>query len=350
MIKRYTDGLRWYDPLKGIVRRTKTRDPVLWPFTSTSIWNLPIATGATFEAATDTITADLISSSYYAYINQPSYSHPVYVANWNDQWISISDTSFASRSSAYRIPANVQSANGSDGHMHVIDPAHTYIDEAIGVGKTSPTAMNCSRHHRIDLYGNGIGPNNGVRAYGGSAIGGLIRDWEIDPTHPNYTGKIQHPIAVALDPNQMLYTTGGSGYDGAGYGTALGYVWPASEQDAASTSIYKGHVPMGTYFAIPGSVDVTTIGLGSNQAIMLARAFQDYGGYVTDVTAATTAIYVQTNAPSEFRNAISNNDLNIIRSKWRTVTNNSVSSPNGGSLNAPRRAALAADLPAKAAE
>lgn len=350
MIVRYADGLRWYDSLKGTVQRTPTRDPALWPFTVNSIWNLPIATGATFESGSSTITADLISTAYPAYINQPSYSHPVYRASWNDPWVSVTDTGYASRSSAYRIPTDVQAASGTDGHMHIIDPANTYVDEAIGAGRFSAISTFVSRHHRIDLYGDGIGPQNGVRAYGGSAIGGLIRDWEIDPTHPNYSGKIQHAIAVALDPNKMLYSGGNAGYNGLGYGTLAGYVWPATEQDAASASIYHGNVPMGTYFAIPGTVTVANLGLSSNEARMLATAFQDYGGYVTDVTSATTAIYVQSNAPTAWRNAITASDLNKIRAEWRAVTNNSAATPNGGAINAARRTALAPALPAKGAE
>ena len=32
----------------------------------------------------------------------------------------------------------------------------------------------------------------------GAAIGGLVRGWEVDPNDPAYTGRIEHPIAVAL--------------------------------------------------------------------------------------------------------------------------------------------------------
>jgi hypothetical protein len=228
--------------------------------------------------------------------------------------------------------------------MHIISPDGTTVDEGFAVERVSTTDYRVGRHETVDLRGNGIGPSNGTRAYGGSAIGGLIRAWEVDPTHPAFTGRIEHALAIALRNDQLLYTGGTSGYS-QGYGTAKGYVWPATEQDWDSPSRYAGAVPMGSYVAIPGHVDLATLGL-SPQGLMLARAYQDYGAYVTDRSAEPILAYIE---PSVAGNAFSKGllgaywaatDLKKIRAVLRVVSNNSASTPNGAPLGSSRRAPL----------
>ncbi|WP_155893404.1 hypothetical protein [Cystobacter fuscus] len=309
-----------------------TRDATLQPFRSNSVWNLPIGTGATYADAADPATRDFIATSINGmtintWANWDVYSHPITFASSSDPWAKVTDYNDSSRSGSYYIPATAVIANGTDKHMHVIQPTRTTIEEAWNVTRQSTTAYRAGRHHEIDLHGSGIGPANGVRAYGGSAIGGLIRGWETDSTHPKYTGKIQHALAVAVDRVQLYYSGGASGYDANGYGTAKGYVWPATEQDWGSETTYKGHVPMGAYFAIPPSVDINALGL-SPQGKMVAQALQDFGAYVTDATGATVAFYVEPTAPSAFVSAL-RKDLPLLRSKMRRVTNNSASTPNG---------------------
>ncbi|MDC0711453.1 hypothetical protein POL68_23480 [Stigmatella sp. ncwal1] len=336
------DNLARYDEFK--VYTSGTRDATLQPFVSSSVWNLPIGTGATYADTTDAATKDFIAThinglAITTWANWDVYSHPISFASTTDPWATVTDTNDSSRSGSYYVPAAAPIASGSDKHMHVIQPSRAFINEAWSVTRQSSTAYRAGRHHRIDLFGAGIGPQNGVRAYGGSAIGGLIRGWETTPTHPQYTGKIQHALAVAVDRVQLYYCCGTSGYDANGYGTAKGYVWPATEQDWGSETTYKGHVAMGAYFAIPPSVDLSTLGLTA-EGRMVAQALQDFGAYVTDATGGTVAFYVEPTAPSSF---VSNlrRDLPLIRSKMRRVTNNSASAPNGPGT---RRVPLLPDL------
>jgi hypothetical protein len=324
------DNLARYDEFK--VYTTGTRDATLQPFRSTSVWNLPIGTQATYADTTDLATKDFIATNINGmnintWANWDAYSHPITFASSSDPWATATDYNDSSRSGSYYIPATAAIATGTDKHMHIINPARTFIDEAWNVTRQSTTAYRVGRHHKIDLYGNGLGPQNGVRAYGGSAIGGLIRAWETNPTHPKYTGKIQHALAVAIDRVQLYYSGGSSGYDANGYGTAKGYVWPATEQDWGSETTYKGHVPMGAYFAIPPSVDLNTLGL-TPEGKMVAQALQDFGAYVTDATSYSVVFYVEPTAPSAFVSAL-RKDLPLIRSKMRRVTNNSATTPNG---------------------
>ena len=184
-------------------------------------------------------------------------------------------------------------------------------------------------------------------AYGGSAIGGLIRRWEIDPTDPNYTGDIRHALAIALRGDQLLYTgklpagAYGDSYDARGYGLKLGYVWPATEQDYNSDTVYSGTVPMGTYLAIPATVDLTTLGLSTGPGMMMAKALQDYGSYITD-RSGTSSFYVEddgSTVTANFANTLkggdfSGHDLKILFKALRVVTSNGPLTPNGGPVNA----------------
>jgi hypothetical protein len=323
------------------------RDKFLQPFSSTSVWNLPIGTGATFESATSPRTASLLGGDPTTWLNQDVYSHPVVQARTSDPLATVTDTNDSRRSSSYRIPADAQIAPGSDRHMHIVSPDRTTVDEAWYVLRDSSTSYRVGRHERVSLSGSGVGPSNGTRAYGGSAIGGLIRSWEVDPTHPAYTGAIKHPIAMALRNDQLHYSGGPAGYDAAGYGTAKGYVWPATEQDYDSPWAYSGPVPMGAYFAIPPTTNLAALGL-TPQGLMLARAYQDYGGYVTDRSGSLILAYIEPSAPKSFGEALigpswTAADLKKIRANLRLVTNNTASTPNGASLGSTRRAPLVAD-------
>lgn len=325
------DNLARFDEFR--VYTVGTRDATLHPFRSDSVWNLPIGTGATYAATTDPATRDFLATSLNgvtirAWANWDAYSHPITFASSSDPWATVTDYNDSSRSGAYNIPTTAAIATGTDKHMHIVNPARTHVDEAWNTTRQSSTAYRVGRHHRIDLFGTGLGPQNGVRAYGGSAIGGLIRGWETTPTHAKYTGKIQHALAVAIDRVQLYYQCcGTSGYDANGYGTAKGYVWPATEQDWNSETTYKGNVPMGAYFAIPPSVDLNALGL-SPEGRMVAQALQDYGAYVTDATSYSVIFYVEPTAPASFVDAL-RRDAPILRSWMRRVTNNSPSTPNG---------------------
>lgn len=324
------DNLARFDEFR--VYTQGTRDATLQPFRSNSVWNLPIGQGATYADTTDPATRDFIATSLQGvsittWANWNEYSHPITFASASDPRATVTDYNDASRSGIYNVPATAPIALGSDKHMHIINPARSHIDEAWATTRQSPTAYRVGRHHRIDLYGTGLGPQAGVRAYGGSAVGGLIRAWETTPTHAKYTGKIQHALAVAVDRVQLYYSSGWSGYDATGYGTAKGYVWPATEQDWGSETTYKGQVPMGAYFAIPPSVDINALGLTA-EGRMVAQALQDFGAYVTDATGGTVAFYVEPTAPSSFA-ANLRKDAPKLRAVMRRVTNNSAATPNG---------------------
>jgi hypothetical protein len=290
-------------------------------------------------------------------VNQYEYSHPVNQAQASDPLVTVTDPSHTTTSVpaggtwTERIPTTARIAAGSDKHMHVITPDDLFVQEHFATSRNADGSYTTYRRHQVSLTGDGIGPQNGTRAYGGSALGGLIRGWEVDPAHPGYTGTIAHPLAVALRPDQQYYSGTtlpddghGATYNGAGYGRAQGYVWPATEQDYNSPTAYTGAVPMGAYFAIPPAVNIDTLGLTTPQARMVAKAAQDYGVYVTDGSGAT-AFYVEDDAAAAtdaFTSALigpswAADDVKRILKALRVVTSNGPTTPNGGPLTADRR-------------
>jgi hypothetical protein len=194
----------------------------------------------------------------------------------------------------------------------VVDPSGRWLDENWNVQGAAPRFTSIGYHVRTDLYGPGVGAG-GVRAYGGSAIGGLIRTWELQE------GTLRHALALAIDADQL----------------GLGPVWPATTQDGDAARTYAGNIPMGTLAAIPPSVDVERLGL-TPAGLAVARALRDYGAYVVD-RSGCVCLYAEPGAPAAAVSGL-RKDVARLRSLLRVVTNNSATNVGGGGTP---RAALA---------
>jgi hypothetical protein len=292
-----------------------TRDPAIWPFASDSPWNMPLGSGATFASASDLRTVDLMK--YTPWINAGQYSHPICQASLSDPLAHVNDTSYSPRSADYRIPANCPIAAGTDMHMHVIDPTKHYVDECWDTTRISSSSYNCGYHVRNDLYGPGVG-QGGVRAYGGSAIGGLMRTSEV------VSENIPHVLALTIDGHQFK----------------RGPVWPATAEDGNASTNYLGNIPMGALVAIPPSVNIAGLGLSAS-GNALATTLQNYGAYIVDQTYGCTCLAAEPSAENTSQLAGMRNDWGAIRSQLRPVTNNSANNVGGGGT---RRAPLAPAL------
>jgi hypothetical protein len=154
---------------------------------------------------------------------------------------------------------------------------------------------------RNDLRGAGV-LQAGVRAYGGSALGGLLRTWEIQQ------GNFRHALAAAVPRRDLKH----------------GPVWPANSEDGGAT--YGGSIPMGSLFAIPSSVNLNSLGL-SPGGLAIARAMRDYGVYIVDASENFT-LFAEPSAENLLTAARA--DLERIRALLRPVTNNTPSTPGGG--------------------
>jgi hypothetical protein len=236
-----------------------TRIAALWPFSAESPWNTPLGRDAAFAAEDDPRTLAVRDGG--ASVNAGQFSHPVYRATEDAPEQDVHTQDGVVR---YRIPEDAQPAlppwggdQYTDAHLHVVDPSGRYLDECFHMRRRGDGAWQCGFHQRIDLFGDGVS-DGGTRAYGGSAIGGLIRVEELE------AGLIPHVLAFAMPNERMLQ----------------GPVWPATRQDNDDDD-YTGPVPMGSLVAIPPDVDLAALDLTPG-GMVLARALQDYGAYLVD--------------------------------------------------------------------
>lgn len=302
----------------GLVRQPAARDPATWPFTPTSPWNHPIGSGARFVA----INSPAFRVTGAAGINCAEWSHPVYVASAGDPLRRIYREGEARPAFQARVPEAARPDPEEDGHLHVIDETRRWVVEMWQARRRPNGDLEASACVRNDLTGPGIYPEwHGARAYGGSALGGLIRKGELR------TG-IPHALAIAVRRSAMNRNGPGG----------RPYVWPASTADGEVGSGYSasGNLHMGSLLAIPPAVDLRSIGVGdSGPAYEIARALQDYGGYVVDSADWNLILYAEPAAAAELPEGPNEQLAKVIR-HLKLVSNNGPQSIGGGGT--PRRA------------
>ncbi|MCI0534971.1 MAG: hypothetical protein L0Z50_07070, partial [Verrucomicrobiales bacterium] len=124
-----------------------------------------------------------------------------------------------------------------------------------------------------DLRGSGVPFEfSSANACGLTPLGGDIRAGEL-------TNGIRHGLGVSVPLEAVSLRPDGSCH-----------VWPAgwspNNPQWAEEFNREGNVYFGTLLAIPPTVDLASLGLGTNgPAFEFARALQDYGAYVRDVFA-----------------------------------------------------------------
>jgi hypothetical protein len=263
-----------------------TRDATEWPFAADSPWNTPVG-DAQFGTVGDPRTVDLRTPA--TAINAAAWSFPVYRSTVDDPVVEVR-TPAGTR--PFRIPPDARPAAPEDGdrHLLVIDPTGQFVDECWIASKRSNGGWSCRYHVRNRLDGTGVG-NGGTRAYGGSALAGLMRAQELRRAY------IPHALALALPRSHLAH----------------GPIWPATSEDEDAK--YGGSLPMGTLVAIPRAVDLELLDL-SSRGYAIARALQEYGAYVVDASENFT-LYAEPSAEELLRSA--RRDLDRIRREVRVV-------------------------------
>lgn len=122
-------------------------------------------------------------------------------------------------------------------------------------------------------YATGDLVNGDARNYIGNSISGLPLPAGLVLASEVAAGVIDHAVKGAIPVT-------------AAQGQAGSYVWPAVYSDGTHTD----GVPMGTRFIFPASVDLTKEGLDQYQ-LMLARAMQTHGYYISDSGGAVSVQY-----------------------------------------------------------
>lgn len=310
--------------------RPVTRDPRLQPFAATSIWNTPIGTGAAYSAEQAPETRMLrtddaggprksviwighdVMAIARARENDPlapwSFGSRAATALWP------ADGTMANGTVMIRTPPGIRFLGGSDRYVVIIAPdGRTAYEGWHGSASPQTGGYHADYLVRTDLLGSGIarsdGRSEGIRAFGGSLLGGLVRCAELSG------GAIPHAIAVNLANSQLKAATSQHGQK----------VWPATGSDDAGRNGYAGLVPMGSLLAIPPDVDIGQLGLTRDGAA-LAHAFQDFGGYVVD-RAPETMVLAQVEAGCPTSDLVK--DRMKIARHLTIVTNNGPAHPGG---------------------
>jgi hypothetical protein len=263
----------------------ENRDPLLWPFAITSIWNTPIGSNAKYVAAKlekpeegiITVDEDLIVMTPDAPLLE--------VYQNNAQWDRTKDRCVKTGKliGKYPIPTNFEvSPKTWDGVTPNSGIAILMPDKKTIV-QGQPYSY-CSENgyatvlkmfdYENNLYGDGM-----YGAHGGSklsAIGGTLRNHELTPT----SGPIRHALKINICGAKNMY------YDTE----TKGFRWPAISSDNYAGKKYGTlrktpavkECRMGALMTIPAKTNLDKFGFETVPARILAQAFQDFGAYIVD--------------------------------------------------------------------
>jgi hypothetical protein len=259
----------------------ETRTPTTWPYRADSPWNTPLGTGAQFASPScDTELHQPEVPGKVPWINADKFSFPLYQAAATDpkQTVYLSNdpktpTPHGTSQGSYGFPLQAPPAEGTDRSRIVFEPGGLFGDET---WLTYPYGgfTNVGGFGRHDLVnGDGFRPLKGfgIRAANASALGGLLRVWELQ------AGNVRHALAMSLPHARMKPVA----------------VPPASSIDRDHAD-YSGTIPMGQFFAIPQG---TVAGVTSPAGRAIVAALQKYGAYLLDGS-GNMALYAEPNALS----------------------------------------------------
>ncbi len=261
----------------------KTRDPYTWPFTSESIWNMPIHREAQYKPAGIQGTGFLYADDDVIIMTPGEPLTQVYT-NMKDWTTQVAGARCAAEGQllamlpipvGFVVPHEQGTPNMSaavlkkDGRtVHQSQPFHRC--------EAGSYATSHYLYPEVDLFtGDGIEGAHG--GSGLSSLGGTIRLEELIPG-----GVIRHALKIGIYAHRYL----------SYQGDTPGYRWPAVKADGYAgdckgdpEGCYAGkdsEMEMGALLALPADFDLDS--LQTEPGRILAKAFQDYGGYVSDDT------------------------------------------------------------------
>lgn len=279
------------------------RNPLLWPFASDSIWNMPRGDAAALRPAgltpphvdldvdylVRTTAADPLTPTYdYATFGpgrcrghkpqpqarfDPAMGSPIHVP-----------ASFVlpdATRSPYATPNNSSAFLDPDGHT---------LHQFNATARCAPGAPLYG-YRTVDGDIRGDGRLGGHLGSGLSSIGGDVRAGELFGVQP-----LDHALKIDVTPSALSYDPGSA---------TPGYRWPADMADGYAAKEYTGRDPqlvMGSLLAIPVTATATSLGLRTEAGRRLLAAFQSYGAYVADTTGdADASLCVDSGALADYR-------------------------------------------------
>lgn len=267
----------------------KSRDPLLWPFASTSIWNMPIGDGAVYVPANiqPATAAGMTVDEDILILTPDAPLVPVYLntADWTGRSRCEPEDTLLFEvpiPEAFELPHYPPNTPNNSAAILMPDGRTLVQTQPFHRCEAGEPATSHYVFPEVDLYGDGI-----PGAHGGSAlssIGGTLRLGELVPG-----SVIHHALKVNLYGARNYFYAENEA-DGK-----AGYRWPATAADGYANdpdnrNRYQGENPalqMGSLLAIHPDVDLEAneLELETEAAKILAQALQDYGAYVVDDTA-----------------------------------------------------------------
>ncbi|MDZ7858056.1 hypothetical protein [Sphaerotilus sp.] len=300
------------------------RDPALWPFASDSLWNTPLGDGARYAA----IRSPGFDPTAGARINTRQWSHPVFIAQADDPTVALHLLGQSRPVRVQRVPPQAWPGPMADGSLLLIDVPRRSVVELWRAERVGPDRIVAEAIAVNALTGPGMGSTwQGIRASGGSALGGLIRQGELEHG-------FAHVLALAVPP-QALNRLGPEG---------KAWIWPAVSADDGGGWRYgmTGNLYLGRLLALPPEVALDSLGLQPGPETVLARALQDFGACITDTVQQGGPVALQ-GEPAVHDSAarIRPEALRVLVQQLRVVVNHTARSVGGGGR---RRAPMAPEF------
>ncbi len=263
-----------------------TRNPLKWPFSQNSIWNMPIGSKAVYVHARIekalaygmTVDEDYIVMAP----NAPLVDISENFAGW-DKSKSRCEVQGKKLISApipknFRVSPSTWDGLTPNAGLAVLMPDGKTIVQTQPFAYCDSTKPATSQYMfaNQDIYGMGM-----YGAHGGSglsAIGGALRLGELTPE----SGAIRHALKVNLFGRKNMF------YDSK----TKGYRWPAATADAYAADNYGkdrtqttvAACKMGALLALPAKMNLDSLAFETQPCRILAQAFQNYGAYLVDDT------------------------------------------------------------------
>ncbi|KAA0024868.1 hypothetical protein [Antrihabitans cavernicola] len=287
------------------------RDPLQQPFASTSFWNMPIGSGATYAPAN--LPSDPRGDPWST-MPQNDPTHIIFTPSAPVTNIYYSDAAWTGKNRCAKtsnqvllsvpLPSNyvVPNSLGNEGSTFLMQDGRTLNQAGPFTRCTAGGyATSTDTSTPLDLYGDGMSSSLGASGLGGSP-GGVLRLGEL---RPGGQGP-HHVLKFDVDTGQSLYkcTT-----------DADCFRWPASSADNFAVGVYGAYnnnqntqMKIGTLLAIPPTTNVNNMGLETDPGRQLAWTLQNYGAYIVDEAGAGCFSIVTEKGPNGWFGDLSEED------------------------------------------
>jgi hypothetical protein len=255
-----------------------TRDPSQTPFASTSIFNLPIGSGAQWMANSQLTNSKIFVNTV------GNFNQNIYAGSASDRLVTVTNNAQMGGTPGtfqVHIPAGAVPAAGGDAALSIDDTAtHTWYSFG-GFQWTGNNTATARQGSGESDFGSGMTVANSNWDQG---VGTLRQ-------HDLTAGTIDHMLRIQM-PTQMLMSFSSSVQQLAPY------AWPQTEEDGFAINgnggtPYSGTIPFGVTIGIPSTAIEPSAVAANAGANMLWHALREHGAMVRDSAGSGNTVTFQ---------------------------------------------------------